>query len=303
MTMVHAIGSRRRSRAFTLVELLVVIAIIALLVSLLLPALARARIIAQLAVSLSNNRQILVSNEAYRTDFKGTFPLRTSPDPRAYAGAATAGPAWCSWSYGGKNANIYWRTRSGGLFDDPAGLRPMNSYVYPNQDFSGHDSRDDIASQANRDRLELSAFRSPGDKVSYQRTWDSNPLIFTAISSYDDVGTSYHANWKWWNWLLRNTPARAGESTRQRWDRVAREGGRRMTMATNFTASQFVWLYDQTADVVVYEDRDVKGDYGERNRTVLGFLDGHADYIEVIPNEETGPGYTFVWRQANEPNN
>jgi prepilin-type N-terminal cleavage/methylation domain-containing protein/prepilin-type processing-associated H-X9-DG protein len=74
--MTYASKSRR---AFTLVELLVVIGIIALLISILLPALNRARVQAAATKSLSNLRQIHLALEMYRNAFNGRYPRHSSP--------------------------------------------------------------------------------------------------------------------------------------------------------------------------------------------------------------------------------
>ena len=76
----HAAPVAHALSGFTLTELLVVIGIIALLISILLPALNKARDSASRVVCLSNVRQLYQGIESYCDDNRDWFPTCAEPD-------------------------------------------------------------------------------------------------------------------------------------------------------------------------------------------------------------------------------
>ena len=81
MTTCFRTDSDRRTRqaGFTLVELLVVISIIMILMSMLMPSLARAKAKAQQIKCVSNMRQLCMAAGMYASDHNSEFPARRIP--------------------------------------------------------------------------------------------------------------------------------------------------------------------------------------------------------------------------------
>jgi prepilin-type N-terminal cleavage/methylation domain-containing protein/prepilin-type processing-associated H-X9-DG protein len=146
---------RKRNRGFTLIELLVVIGIIAVLMSILVPALSKARRAAVVVQCASNLHQIGTALQSYLADSHGMIFWRNRDQ-------ADYGMDW--YSYGGRETGNL-DTEQNGIFNNTL-PRPLNQYV------SG----------------KIDLFHCPADTEG--QPW-STPAGHT---SWDTVGNSYNFN-------------------------------------------------------------------------------------------------------------
>ena len=263
--------SKGKGRGFTLIELLVVVSIIALLISILLPSLSRAREQAKLTVCQANISSVGKTFILYLLDLN-KIPLFQTTDN-----------SWCSWSFGGWSGNNreHWRDYLGGVYNIETADRPLSVYALKGGTIARAVDTvpDDWAGGAETwPTEETPSYKCPSDTISAQWQWNQGGTDSTQVSAYDDVGSSYQLNFHWWQQALDDEAC----------DGVVPNLPCRVNLGVllylgqmNKNPSRFVALMEDPMDYGLASGwpgpgSQEMGFHGRFSKHVTFFLDGHA---------------------------
>jgi len=269
----------RAAQGFTLIELLVVIAIIALLVSILLPALGQAREQGKIAKCMSNLRQVALFNTMYMNqETAPTWHLDFTYNDNSFSVAS-------EFIYGGFQAPLPDPQYPGlDAYVLPTDQRPLNAVIVK-------------PSAIGRDPIGL--YVCPSDRST------SVPLVGNpngpsipeeeAFVSWQFNGSSYPINWYWMNYFLSNPNSPGANyvplATMTLW------GQKMMIRKQGGPSSRFAMFYEQAMNAFMYDARPdgssalprIRGWHRGFSKYSHAFLDGSAAHMFIDTKRTIDP--------------
>ncbi len=269
--------AQRFHRGFTLIELLVVIAIIAVLISILLPALSLAKENANVAFCLSNLRTLTLTAQQYMEDADDLV----QPWHMGFQLGANYASEYIFGGYQTTLQNPEYPNSDTFLY--PTNMRPYNKYIAPGRE----------------DQSPIYSYICKSDK-----TWQT-PLTGSgsgalpppdAYTSWMVNGNSYAINWYWQEavpWLGNHYNI----------DEMTLGGRELIKKKVGGSASRWVMFTEGAMNSFMYDARPpqgpgvspiqklAKGWHMKWSTYAMGFLDGHAAYSFVDTRYTSGPNH------------
>ena len=307
---------RQSLHGFTIIELLVVISIIALLIALLLPALARAKELANAIACASNERQIALATIMWSHEHEGFAPGSAVAGALEYNLPNTAGIGQYLW--GDFTWNGHGMTGTPQSPSNPPGFEGWPWALFINRGQSVLVTRGYI-STPNVFICPTSNQWAPG-VMSAQLPWlpdsfgyvdyrfnlsivgDATSAIFNQVAGNTDLydNTNYYPYNNGWG-PIPNNPSVPYECPRID---VASNPGETMLLEDGVSALDFcssIWPLSTSLNIP-----DVTAKFGQIGNAVhnnfkdmnVAFLDGHAETVPLTPEDTLYPDPDAYWSAA-----